>query len=71
MESTSFDKNHQMGFKMVHSNIKTHNLALVNLQWVTWAQPIPLLVWSTCVVYAFFFLGAKMGKGWGLRGKLN
>ena len=34
--------NHQMHFKMVHFNIKTQNLELVNLKCVTCTQPIPL-----------------------------
>ena len=32
----------QMCFKMAHFNIKTQNLELVILKWITYAQPIPL-----------------------------
>ena len=36
-----------MGFKIVHFNIKTQNLELVNLKCVTYAQPTPLSLRET------------------------
>ena len=35
-----------MRFKMVHSNIKNAKSELVNLKFVTYAQPIPLSLWK-------------------------
>ena len=49
-ESTSLDKNHQMGFIMVHFNIKTQNQELVNLKCVTYAQPISVALISMFVM---------------------
>ena len=42
LNSTSLDENHQMRFRMVHSNVKMQNLELVDLKYVTCTQPISL-----------------------------
>ena len=44
-------RNHQMCFRMVHFNVKMQNLEFVNLQCVTYAQPISLALREYCTSY--------------------